>query len=220
MKIQSPWMGRIKGSAGNMTGCKVYDKNVMRAKAFEVNNPNTAAQKVQRGYFADLTKLVASFTPDQLRTLFPSKPKAMSRRNALSKQLAEYNSMDGTTKVIDFNSIDTLGNAPTMDFGLFDTVASENNITFSLDTFATIHPEYIENLFVVVLINTTKKEMTFPSLSQIVGSIDLDIPYPTGWGTEDVILGIPFITNIKGNASQLPDFGSFIIKVRPEKKSN
>jgi hypothetical protein len=107
MKIQSPWMGRIKGSAGNMTGCKVHDKNVMRAKAFEVNNPNTAAQQVQRSYFADLTKLVAGFTPDQLRTLFPSKPKAMSRRNALAKQLAEYNSMDGTAKVIDFNSIDT-----------------------------------------------------------------------------------------------------------------
>ena len=89
MKIQSPWMGRIKGSAGNMTGCKVYDKNVMRAKAFEVSNPNTSAQQVRREFFSTALKVASSVSEEQLRSLFGQKPKAMSRRNALTKQLMD-----------------------------------------------------------------------------------------------------------------------------------
>ena len=89
MKIQSPWMGRIKGSAGNMTGCKVYDKNVMRAKAFEVSNPNTSAQQVRREFFSTALKVSSSVSEEQLRSLFGQKPKAMSRRNALTKQLMD-----------------------------------------------------------------------------------------------------------------------------------
>ena len=64
MKFQSPWMGRVSGSAGNMTGCKMYSSNVMRAKAFEVANPNTEAQQVQRNYFKDLTGLTNTVTTD------------------------------------------------------------------------------------------------------------------------------------------------------------
>ena len=39
MKVQNPIIGRARGSAGGMTFCKNYDKNVARAKAFEVSNP-------------------------------------------------------------------------------------------------------------------------------------------------------------------------------------
>ena len=79
MKTQNPWMGRMKGSAGSMTGCKVYDKNVMRAKAFEVNNPKTQAQQTERGFFAQLIAAVATLSDAQLRTLYPQKPKTKSR---------------------------------------------------------------------------------------------------------------------------------------------
>ena len=217
MKIQSPWMGRIRGSAGNMTGCKVYDKNIMRAKAFEVNNPNTAAQQVQRGYFADLTKLVASFTPEQLRTLFPSKPKAMSRRNALAKQLAEYNKMAGTEKVIDFAEIDTLGNAPTMDYGNTELEKDSESIGVSIDSTIAQNPLYGDYYYVAILINATKKQIIFPINSTLVSDNDLLISYPKNWEQTDAISAIPLITNSEEGVSE-KGFGSFIIKVRPEKK--
>ncbi|MEE1139052.1 MAG: DUF6266 family protein, partial [Acutalibacteraceae bacterium] len=191
MKIQSPWMGRIKGSAGNMTGCKVYDKNVMRAKAFEVNNPNTAAQQVQRGYFADLTKLVAGFTPDQLRTLFPSKPKAMSRRNALSKQLAEYNVMDGTEKIIDFAEIDTLGNAPTMDFGTTTVTASGSAVSVALDNSVKANTEITDNYFIAALVNVTKGAVSLDTTSAKVSVGTIAPALPAGWETTDTIHAIP-----------------------------
>jgi hypothetical protein len=217
MKIQSPWMGRIKGSAGNMTGCKMHDKNVMRAKAFEVNNPNTAAQQVQRSYFADLTKLVAGFTPDQLRTLFPSKPKAMSRRNALSKQLAEYNTIESNEKVIDFANIDTLGNAPTMNFG--NTIAdfSDDKIEVDLDNIVVQDNSIEENYFIVLLVNETKEEMSLTTESKLVQEQTIFLEIPANWENTDSIHAIPLITDSK---TAVTNFGSFIIKVRPEKKSN
>ena len=217
MKFQSPWMGRVKGSAGNMTGCKVYNKNVMRAKAFEVNNPNTAAQQVQRGYFAELTKLVAGFTPDQLRTLFPSKPKAMSRRNALAKQLAEYNMMDGTEKIVDFAEIDTLGNASTMDMGSTEIDIDENSITITLDTKVSSDASLESNYFCAAIVNDQTKEIVLPSIFAQVSIGTLSIATPDNWEDYGSIHAIPLITDSKTAPTS---FGSFIIKVRPEKKSN
>ena len=217
MKIQSPWMGRIKGSAGNMTGCKVYDKNVLRAKAFEVNNPNTAAQQVQRGYFAALTMLVAGFTPDQLRTLFPSKPKAMSRRNALSKQLAEYNTMQDSEKVVDFAKIDTLGNAPIMDFGTTTATFRDSYIDIELDESVTENTEFADNQFIAAVVNETKGAILLNSSSDKVSEGSITLELPAGWESTDIIHAIPMITN---ETNALTGFGSFIIKVRPEKKSN
>lgn len=214
MKIQSPWMGRIKGSAGNMTGCKVYDKNVMRAKAFEVSNPNTAAQQVQRGYFADLMELTASFSPEQLRTLFPNKPKAMSRRNALSKQLAEYNVMNGTEKIIDFTKIDTLGNAPTMDFGEIDFEIDDNQVLITLDQSLYNNTEISDNNFIIALVNTTKGAISIDTTSAKVNGGTVARNLPAGWDINDAMNAIPLITN---KTEALGDFGSFIIKTRPEK---
>lgn len=216
MKIQSPWMGRIKGSAGDMTGCKVYDKNVMRAKAFEVNNPNTAAQQVQRGYFAKLTKLVAGFTPDQLRTLFPSKPKAMSRRNALSKQLAEYNVMDGTEKIIDFAEIDTLGNAPTMDFGTTSLNVHPQSVEVALDNSVKANTEIADNYFIAALVNVTKGAVSLDSTSAKVSVGTIAPALPAGWETTDTIHAIPLVLNTKTSSF---GFGTIGVTKRPVKKT-
>lgn len=110
MKTQNPWIGRMKGSAGSMTGCKVYDKNVMRAKAFEVSNPKTKAQQTERGFFAQLIAAVATLSDAQLRTLYPQKPKTKSRRNMLTTQLSSAFSVDGTTKSLDFANVQQFGN--------------------------------------------------------------------------------------------------------------
>ena len=216
MKFQSPWMGRVKGSAGNMTGCKVYDKNVMRAKAFEVNNPNTAAQQVQRGYFAELTKLVAGFTPDQLRTLFPSKPKAMSRRNALAKQLAEYNMMDGTEKIVDFAEIDTLGNASTMDFGTTTATAANSAVSVTLDYAVKANTELANNYFIAALVNDTKGLVSLDTTSAKVSVGTIAPALPTGWEDTDTIHAIPLVLN---TTTSFVGFGTLSVMKRPVKKT-
>lgn len=109
MKTQNPWIGRVRGSAGNMTGCKVYDKNVLRAKAFEVSNPNTAAQQTQRNFFKQVSGIASTVSEEELRSLFGMKPKAMSRRNMLSKQIAAATAVVDGVKIVDFSKIEAIG---------------------------------------------------------------------------------------------------------------
>lgn len=220
MKIQSPWMGRIKGSAGNMTGCKVYDKNVMRAKAFEVSNPNTQGQQTQRKFFAELTDLVSTFTEAQLRTLFPSKPKAMSRRNALSKQLAVSNTIVGTTKSIDFSDIDTLGNAPSMDFGTTTAAIADGNITVTLDASVKANQQYAENDFIAAVINNTKGEILLTTDCEDVATGVLTIEAPATWLSTDTIHAIPLITESKGGKITLVGFGTMGVINRPARQGH
>lgn len=110
MKTQNPWMGRARGSAGNMTSSKVYDKNVMRAKAFEVNNPNTTAQQTERNFFKEIQEIVSKITEEQLRSLFPTLPKNKSRRNALMSQLLALFVIRDSKKYFAKSKIETLGN--------------------------------------------------------------------------------------------------------------
>lgn len=218
MKIQSPWMGRVRGSAGNMTGCKIYDKNVMRAKAFEVSNPNTQGQQTQRKFFAELTTLVSTFTEDQLRTLFPSKPKAMSRRNALSKQLAVSNTIAGTTKSIDYADIDTIGNAPTLDFGTTEMAKNTSDITVTLSNSVAQNPELADFDFVAMLVNETKKQVSLTTECIAVSAQDLELDYPSGWVQADTIHAIPLITESKGGKIALVGFGTMGVINRPARK--
>ena len=217
-KVQNPIIGRAKGSAGGMTFSKNYDKNVMRAKAFEVSNPNTPAQQTQRGFFAELQEVVASFTPDQLRFLFPSKPKAMSRRNALSKQVAESNTIVGTTKSVDFADIITLGNAPTMDFGTTTVAKTAEVISITLDSSVGNNAELEDYDFVAVLVNDTKKQMVLPLTDSRVGDNNYTTSYPSGWLQTDTIHAIPLITDSKGGRIALVGFGTMSPIKRPARQ--
>ena len=212
MKIQSPWMGRIKGSAGQMTGCKVYDKNVLRAKAFEVSNPNTPAQQTQRKFFADLTALCSDFSDELLRTLFPQKPKTMSRRNAITKQIAMSNTMSGGAKVIDYADIDTLGNASVMDFGETLVNIASNSLGAVLDDSVAENPTLANYYAFFAFVNSTKKEIVIPAVFEEVENNNYSTSLPTGWTNQDTIHAIPFITDAKAAPT---GFGTMSVTKRP-----
>ena len=212
MKIQSPWMGRIKGSAGQMTGCKVYDKNVLRAKAFEVSNPNTPAQQTQRKFFADLTALCSDFSDELLRTLFPQKPKTMSRRNAITKQIAVCNTMSGSDKVIDYSAIDTLGNASVMDFGTTTAAFDDGSIAVGLDSSVKNNTNLQPYYFFAAIVNSTKGEIYFEINFNTVQVGTIDMGYPSNWNTTDTIHAIPFITDAKAAPT---GFGTMSVTKRP-----
>lgn len=214
MKTQNPLIGRFKGSAGGMTGAKVYDKNVLRAKAFEVNNPNTQAQQTQRNYFAELSALVASLTDGQLRAIFPSKPKSMSRRNALSKQLSPYNSVDGNVKSVNLANLKTLGNAPTMVMGITTAAHNTGKIVVTLDESVSGNTTYGDNYFIAALVNVTQGLIVIPTTSAkvSVGTISPDLP--SGWLSTDSVTAIPFITN---SLTAITGFGTLSVATRPER---
>ena len=220
MKVQNPIIGRARGSAGGMTFCKNYDKNVARAKAFEVSNPNTQAQQTQRAFFAELTALIMDFSDEQLRTLFPNKPKTMSRRNALSKQLAESYAIDGTEKTIDFADIDTLGNAPVMDFGVTTCEFNDGFITVTLDASVQANQSLAKYDFIAAIVNETKGEISLTTEYRIVERGSLDAIAPSNWETTDSIHAIPLITNSKDGKIALVGFGTLSVTKRPARKND
>lgn len=215
-KVQNPIIGRARGSAGGMTFSKTYDKNVMRAKAFEVSNPNTQAQQTQRGFFAEVQEIVAGITENQIRTLFGSKPKSMSRRNMLSKQVATANSIDGTTKSVDFTKLEAIGNGVKCGTALYTTDAVQDGIYELEETNQTygISAESMSNI-VVVLFNHTKK--TISVINTGFGWDENQFnPVEFGVAVGDKISYYPTV-EINGENVNAKAFGSFIIKTRPEK---
>ena len=220
MKVQNPIIGRARGSAGGMTFCKNYDKNVARAKAFEVSNPKTQAQQTQRAFFAALTALTMDFSEEQLRTLFPNKPKTMSRRNALSKQIAESYAIDGTEKTIDFADIDTLGNAPVMDFGITTCEIIEGGIIVTLDDSVKGDASLADWYFIAAIVNETKGAILLTPIPVSVSKGSMVIGASSDWEDTDSVHAIPLITNVKSGGNVAPGFGTMIVVRRPPRKND
>jgi len=220
MKVQNPIIGRARGSAGGMTFCKNYDKNVARAKAFEVSNPKTQAQQTQRAFFASLTALCSDFSDDQLRFLFPSKPKSMSRRNALSKQIAQSYAIDGTEKTIDYADIDTLGNAPVMDMGVTTCEFTNDSINVVLDDSVKANQSLADYDYVAAIVNETKGAISLTTENGVVSDGTMEVAIPTGWETTDSIHAIPLITDSKDGKIAHVGFSTLGVTERPARKND
>ena len=213
-KVQNPVIGRAKGSAGGMTFNKTYDKNIMKAKAFEVSNPNTAAQQTQRDYFKNVSAQAAKLTPDMLRAIFPSKPKAISRRNAFFKQLAEFTQMNGSVKEMKLSDMVTVGNAPTLDMGTTTCSISSGNVSVGLSVSLKSNTQVKDNYFIAMLVNDTKNEVYLDITNNKVETGTLSITAPSNWEDTDTIHAIPLITD---STAALSGFGTLSVATRPER---
>lgn len=214
-KVQNPVIGRTKGSAGGMTFAKVYDKNVMKAKVFEATNPNTAAQQVQRSFFRSVSAQAAVLTPDQLRAIFPSKPKGVSRRNAFFKQLAENTQMVGSEKEMKLADLLTVGNAPTMDMGTTTAAIAGTAVTVTLSDTMQANTLLGDNYFVAMLVNDTQNlvYLDITSAKVSVGAISVNLP--DGWEDTDTVHAIPLVTDSK---AALVSFGTLSVAERPARQ--
>ena len=211
-KVQNPVIGRSKGSAGGMTFSRNFGRNVMKAKVFEPSNPNTAAQQVQRSYFKTVSTQAAVFTPDQLRAMFPNKPKAMSRRNAVTRQLAEYWQMNGSEKEMKLSDLVTIGNAKTMDMGTTGAVVAGTVVNVSLDASVVGNTLLADYYFVAVLVNDTKNLVSMDITNAKVSTGQLTIDLPQNWENTDTIHAIPLITDSK---VALTGYGTMAVANRP-----
>ena len=201
-----------------MTACKVHDKNVLRAKAFEVNNPKTAAQTTQRDFFKQVQEIVATVSTEQLRSLFGVKPKEMSRRNALAAQVAAAFSVEGNVKSVDFSKLQAIGNGEKVNTPIASISNGEVTDTTELTpSMFNIPEEGSANIILVVfdtdknqikLINTSSfvyEEYTMQGFSVELNGVENGYFYPT--------------CATSNNDVSFNSFGSFIIKTRAEKKS-
>lgn len=213
MKTQNPWMGRARGSAGNMTSSKVYDKNVMRAKAFEVNNPKTAAQTNERNFFADAQKVCQTVSEEQLRSLFGVKPKSKSRRNALLSQLLEAFSVNNGVKEFDFSKLYAIGNGQKVTTPIETIVdTSTNGGIYSISMFGSNANN--NSTIILVLFDTDNNKIILANTN--VPLADLEDDTLNGClGDMPIANGYVYATiEEKGANVEERDFGTFAIKTR------
>jgi hypothetical protein len=140
----------------------------------------------------------------------------MSRRNALSKQLAEYNTIESNEKVIDFANIDTLGNAPTMDFGTTTVTVSSSSVSVALDNSVKANTEIADNFFIAALVNVTKGAISLDAITTKVSVGTIAPALPAGWETTDTIQAIPLVLDTKTKGF---GFGTIGVTKRPVKKT-
>lgn len=215
MKGQFPWIGRSRGSAGGMTTAKINDKNVMRAKALEVSNPNTPAQQTQRDFFKQLQAACAQLSADELRWLFPQKPKGMTRRNALAKQLAECFTMDGSTKNLDLMKVSKIGSVPELMIPNTELSEDSGNLYLSWENpYSQDDPSYRKTIAVLLFDATTNKVVLYYNNSQL-GDEEFYLTNAMEYDSTHNYAAALFISN---STDPTLDFGSFIIKTRAEKQ--
>ena len=89
-KIKQGILGGFRGKVGTVVGSYwngiFYMKGLPQSKRKGGKSGN---QKMQQGYFKELVTLSMSLSNEDLKFIYPNKPKGMSRRNLLIKQLAE-----------------------------------------------------------------------------------------------------------------------------------
>lgn len=216
MKTQNPWMGRARGSAGNMTSSKVYDKNVMRAKAFEVNNPKTAAQTNERNFFAECQALSQTLSEEQLRTLFGVKPKSKSRRNALLTQLLSNYDFAEETKIFTFGKNSFFGNGPKVNTPVIEmgTPGETYGEDYTVEMFGS-NAKATSSVFLVG-INTTQKSLFVLDLDMNIERCMNGYNLSVYFDENDEVSFYPTI-EVNGKALDRPAYGSFSIKTHVDK---
>lgn len=207
-------MGRAKGSAAGMTASKVYDKNVLKAKAFEVNNPNTAAQQNQRTFFKEVSDLVNQLTEEQCRFLCPKAPKGMSRRNFLSKQLASYVTTSEGQKIVDLENLKTLGNAKEVDMPQVYVNFEEEQIALEWDDDSKYATEHSNEYPTFLLFSVEKRVLLLVHSDDKFSEGETMLSNPMGWSGDDEVRGIMFNTK---TTTPLTGFGTMIVVDRPKK---
>ncbi len=187
-KIQNPIIGRASGQAGGMIFSKSFDKNVMRSRPMTVSNPNTPAQQRQREFFAELTAISKTVSPDTLIDLLPNKPATRSRYSELQKQLAVGRDVSGETGTIDFDIISKVGNGITCITG--DGVVTQiisGELSVEWDTLGVISPADTTDPVFLFAVNQTKKSTAFIETGGSFADAAFQSTLPASWETGDIV---------------------------------
>ncbi len=202
-KIKQGILGGFKGKVGTVIGASWNGIAYMRGLAQSVKNPKTAAQLQQRAYFKDLQGLVGQLTDEQLQSLFPTVTRGMTRRNMLTRQLAAAAAVVDDVKSVDLSLMEGIGNGERIDSPMLESLVSE--IDGSLAIYAeAAAAEAIgkpaEANFIAVAYNVT-------------------VSVPVGnWAEEGDSVRFFLTYAASGENVYLRGFGSFIIKIRRERK--
>ena len=221
-KIKQGILGGFRGKVGTVVGS--YWNGIFYMKALPQNyrKGKSGNQKMQQGYFKELVTLAMSLSNEDLEFIYPKKPKGMTRRNLLVKQLASYAAVVDKSKTVDLDSLATLGNAPTTDLPAVTVAANRTVLEISWDGVTyyrvTYYRDQHPNDYPVILVANITQQQLFLVASKVMmkpsgkQSFEVDLkPY----GRErDEFSGFMFATGQRGSKV---GFGTLAVTKRPER---
>lgn len=158
-KIRQGILGGFRGKVGTVVGS--YWNGIFYIKALPVSTRKggRSGRKMQNTYFKELIDLSMQLSKEDLETIYPKKPKGMSRRNLFVKQLAEYAVVLDKSKTVDLDSLCTLGNTPTTDLPAVSVEYGRNGLQISWDAVTYYRNQHPDEYPVIFLANVTQRSL-------------------------------------------------------------
>ena len=219
-KIKQGILGGFKGKVGTVIGASWNGIAYMRGLAQSVKNPKTAAQLQQRAFFKDLQGLVGQLTDEQLQSLFPTVMRGMTRRNMLTRQLAAAAVVTDDAKTVDLSLLEGIGSGECIDSPMLESLVSEIDGSLAIYAEAAAAESIgkpAEANFIVVAYNLTQRKIGIFNTEEIDPSLGVSVPVGN-WAEEGDSVRFYLTYAASGENVYLRGFGSFIIKIRRERK--
>lgn len=219
-KIKQGILGGFRGTVGTVVGSSWNGIAYMKGKPQSVKNPKTDAQLQQRGFFRDLQQLVAQLSDEQLASLFPTVMRGMTRRNMLTRQLAAAAVVTDDVKTVDLSLLEGIGSGECIDSPMLESIVSEidGSLAFYAEAAAAeAIGKPAEANFIAVAYNVTKRKIGVFNTDVTDPSLGVSVPVGN-WAEEGDSVRFFLTYAASGENVYLRGFGSFIIKIRRERK--
>ena len=213
-KIKQGILGGFRGKVGTVVGS--YWNGIFYMKALpQSTKKGRSGSKMQQGYFKELITLAMSLSNEDLEFIYPRKPKGMTRRNLLVKQLASYAAVVDKSKTVDLDSLTTLGNAPMTDLPAVTVAANRTVLQISWDGVTYYREQHPDDFPVILVANITQQRLFLvasPVTMKSSGKQSFEVELKPYGRERDEFSGFMFAT---GQGGAKVGFGTLGVTKRP-----
>ena len=215
-KIKQGILGGFSGKVGTVVGSYWNGIFYMKGLPQSYKKGRSSNQKMQQGYFKELVTLSMSLSNEDLEFIYPKKPKGMTRRNLLVKQLASYAAVIDKSKTVDLDSMYTLGNSPMTDLPAVSVNANRSDLQISWEAVTYYRDQHPEDYPVILVANITQQQLFLiasPVMMKSSGKQSFEVELKPYGRERDEFSGFMFATG-QGRPSKV-GFGTMGVVNRP-----
>ena len=214
-KIKQGILGGFRGKVGTVVGSYWNGIFYMKSLPQSYKKDRSGAKAMRQGYFKELVTLSMSLSNEELEFIYPRKPKGMTRRNLLVKQLASYAAVVDKTKTVDLDSLTSLGNAPVTDLPAVTVAANRTVLQISWDGVTYYREQHPDDFPVILVANITQHRLFLvasPVSMKSSGKQSFEVELKPYGQERDEFSGFMFAT---GQGGAKVGFGTLAVTKRP-----
>ena len=220
-KIKQGILGGFSGKVGTVVGSYWNGIFYMKGLPQSYKKSRSGNQKMQQGYFKELVTLSMSLSNEDLEFIYPKRPKGMTRRNLLVKQLAEFAEFIGKSKTVDLDNLSTLGNAPMTDLPAVTVTVNRAELQISWDATTYYRDQHPDDYPVILVANINQQKLFLIASSvplSASGKQSFEVSLKPYGQERDEFSGFMFVTSQSRSKVGFGTMGVAKRPARPPKK--